>query len=74
MLQNIYLWIIEHIFKIKTQTTDIEVNNNSSYSAEYQRIDEINFTAIFANKIANYTANDSNMDVKGDSPRAKYFN
>ena len=39
MLQNIYLWIIEHIFKIKTQTTDIEVNNNSSYSAEYQRID-----------------------------------
>ena len=74
MLQNIYLWIIEHIFKIKTQTTDIEVNNNSSYSAEYQRIDEINFTAIFANKIANYTANDSNMDVKGDNPRAKYFN
>lgn len=74
MLQNIFLWIMEHIFKIKTQTTANEINKNRNYELEYERIDQINFTAIFSNKIANYTANDSNIDVTGTNERAKYFN
>ena len=74
MLQNIFLWIAEHIFKIKTQATNREFRDNDTYSKEYKRIDQINFTAIFSNKIANYIANDSNIDVNGDNERAKYFN
>lgn len=73
MLQNIFLWIIEHVFKIKTQTTANEVANNNDYVIEYERIDRINFDAIFSNKISNYLANDSNIDVVGTSKRAKYF-
>lgn len=74
MLQNIFLWIMEHIFKIKTQTTPDVVSQNNDYQREYERIDQINFTSIFANKISNYVANDSNIDVVGTSERAKYFN
>ena len=74
MLQNIFLWIMEHIFKIKTQTTPDVVSQNNDYQREYERIDQINFTSIFANKISNYVANDSNIDVIGTSERAKYFN
>ena len=74
MLQSIFLWIVEHIFKRKTQTTSSEVNQNETYCREYERIDQINFTAIFSNKIANYLANDSNIDIVGASERAKYFN
>lgn len=74
MLQNIFLWIMEHIFKIKTQTTPDVVSQNNDYQREYERIDQINFTSIFANKISNYVANDSNIDVTGTSERAKYFN
>ena len=74
MLQNIFLWLIEHIFKIKTQTTPDVVSQNNDYQREYERIDQINFTSIFANKLSNYVANDSNIDVIGTSERAKYFN
>ena len=74
MLKNVYLWIMEHIFKIKTQTTPDVVSQNNDYQREYERIDQINFTSIFANKISNYVANDSNIDVTGTSERAKYFN
>lgn len=74
MLHSIFMWIMEHIFKIKTQTTTSEVTRNEVYANEYARIDQVNFTAIFSNKIANYVANDSNIDVTGTSERAKYFN
>ena len=74
MLKNVYLWIMEHIFKIKTQTTPDVVSQNNDYQREYERIDQINFTSIFANKLSNYVANDSNIDVIGTSERAKYFN
>ena len=53
MLQNIFLWIMEHIFKIKTQTTPDVVSQNNDYQREYERIDQINFTSIFANKLSN---------------------
>ena len=74
MLHDIFMWIAEHIFKIKTQTTNNEINENEDFECEYKRIDEINFTAVFSNKIANYVANDSNIDIEGANERAVYFN
>ena len=74
MLKNVLLWIMNNVFRIKTQTTTYEVSKNEDFEREYERIDQINFDAIFSNKIANYLANDSNIDVVGTNARAKYFN
>ena len=37
-------------------------------------IDDINFNAIFSNKLANYVINDSNMDVTGENARVDLLN
>ena len=74
MLKNIFLWILQNVFKINTQTTQKEVENNQAYAEEYERIDGINFDAIFSNKIANYVINDSNVNIIGNNARAELLN
>lgn len=74
MLKNIFLWIIQNIFKINTETTDFELNANEQHAKKYEAIDEINFNAIFANKLANYVANDSTFLVDGNNARAELLN
>lgn len=74
MLKNIFLWILQNIFKINTQTTQKEVENNQAYAEEYERIDGINFDAIFSNKLANYVINDSNVNIIGNNARAELLN
>lgn len=74
MLKNIFLWILQNVFKINTQTTQKEVESNQAYAEEYERIDEINFDAIFSNKLANYVINDSNVNVTGENIRAELLN
>ena len=59
MLKNIFLWILQNIFKVNTQTTQKEIEENQKYAVEYERIDSINFNSIFSNKLANYVINDS---------------
>jgi len=49
---------------------DKEQIENERYVTEFEETKNINFTAIFANKLANYTMSDSNIDVKGDNKRA----
>lgn len=68
MLKNIFLWIL-NTFKIKTQTTSKEIDENSKYAKLYESIDNINFSAIFSNKLANYTISDSNMNIEGENAR-----
>ena len=43
---------------------------NDSFTAMYEEDRNINFTVIFANKLANYTVSDSNIDIVGDNQRA----
>ena len=74
MLKNIINYILNNIFKIKTQTTDKEIDDNSKYARNYERIDDINFNAIFSNKLANYTISDSNMNIEGDNKRVDLLN
>jgi hypothetical protein len=73
MLKNIFLWIL-NTFKIKTQTTDKELNDNSKYAKNYENIDSINFNAIFSNKLANYTISDSNINIEGENQRVDLLN
>ena len=74
MLKNIFLWILQNIFKVNTQTTKKEIDDNQKYAEEYERIDDINFNSIFSNKLANYVTNDSNVNITGENARVEALN
>ena len=74
MLKDIFLWIVNNLFKKKTQTTQKEVEENSKYAKMYEAIDNMNITAIFSNKLANYVVSDSTMDITGDNKRVDLLN
>ena len=71
MFKNLMIWILNNVFHIQTQTTTKEITDNQKYANVYEEIDSINFNAIFSNKLANYTINDSNMDIIGDNKRVE---
>ena len=71
MLKSIFLWILQNVFKINTQTTPRELEDNQKYAIEYERIDEINFNSIFSNKLANYVVNDSNVNIEDKNARTE---
>ena len=74
MFKNIINYILVNVFKIKTQTTNKEIDDNSKYAKMYESIDNINFSAIFSNKLANYVISDSNMNIEGDNARVELLN
>ena len=74
MFKSIINYILTNVFKINTQTTDKEIDDNSKYARIYENIDNINFNAIFSNKLANYTVSDSNMNIEGDNQRVDLLN
>ena len=69
MFKNIWLWVLEKLFHRTTETRPKDVEDNQRYAFEYERIDDINFNAIFSNKLANYVISDSNLNIEGDNPR-----
>lgn len=71
MFKSIIQYILNNIFKINTQTTSKEINDNSKYATIYENIDDINFGAIFSNKLANYTISDSSMNIDGENARVE---
>lgn len=71
MFKSIIQYILTNVFKINTQTTKKEIDDNSKYAQLYESIDDINFGAIFSNKLANYTISDSNMNLDGGNPRTE---
>lgn len=71
MFKSIIGYILNNIFKINTETTKNEINENSIYARIYEEIDNINFDAIFSNKLANYTISDCTLDIEGDNERCK---
>lgn len=74
MLKSIWTWILYNVFHIRTETKQKEVEDNQKYAVQYEAIDNINFSAIFSNKLANYVVNDSNMNITGDTDRADLLN
>lgn len=74
MLRSIWMWILNKIFKVPTETKQSEVEDNLKYAVQYESIDNINFNAIFSNKLANYTVSDSTMNIDGNNPRTELLN
>lgn len=69
MFKSVIQYILNNVFKIKTQTKAKEIDDNQKYASEYERIDDINFNAIFSNKLANYVVSDSNLNITGENAR-----
>lgn len=59
------------LFGKKQLPDDMLMQTNDKFTYDYENINGINFTAIFANKLANITISDSNIDVVGDNKRAE---
>ena len=74
MLGKIWTWILSNIFRVRTETKTKEIEDNTRYAFEYERIDDINFSAIFSNKLANYVINDSNLNIAGENARTDLLN
>ena len=74
MLKSIWMWILNKIFKVPTETKQKEVEDNLKYAVEYESINNINFNAIFSNKLANYTVSDSNINIEGENDRTEFLN
>lgn len=56
----------------KRQVSDnVIMQANDTFTYEYEKDKNINFTVIFSNKLANIAISDSNIDVLGDSLRAE---
>lgn len=74
MFKSIIQYVLSFLFKTSTQTTKKEIDENSKYAQLYESIDDINFGAIFSNKLANYTVSDSSMNIDGDNARVDLLN
>lgn len=74
MFKSIINYILTNVFKIKTESTTKEIDDNQKYASEYERIDDINFTSIISNKLANYVMSDSTLNIEGDNARSELLN
>lgn len=70
MLLNFWNKILA-LFDKKQLSDDMLMQTNDKFTFDYENDKDINFTAIFANKLANITISDSNIDVVGDNKRAE---
>ncbi len=59
------------MFGKKQLSDDMLMQANDKFTCEYENDKDINFTAIFSNKLASITVSDSNIDVVGNNKRAE---
>ena len=69
------LWIkILSLFDKKTSTTNKEFRNNELYAIQYESIRDVNITAMFSNKMSNFTVNGSSVEVEEKNKRGEILN
>jgi hypothetical protein len=73
MFKTIWQKILS-IFNKTTQTTSDEYAENDRYAIQYESTRDINITAMFSNKLANYVTDESVMSIDGDNKRAELLN
>ena len=71
MLKTLFNWILKTLFGVKTETNNAEMTMNDKFAQEYRAIDDINFTSIFANKLANFAVSDSTVNIVGNNKRTQ---
>lgn len=70
MLQTMWKKILS-LFNKENLSDDTENRDNERYTSSYEDNKDINFTAIFSNKLSNYVINETNFDLVGDDKRSK---
>lgn len=70
MVRN-FLWDKVLALFGKSESKKEEIKDNRKYSNSYEDNKDINIASIFANKLANYTINDSIISVDGNDKRSE---
>lgn len=70
MLENLKQAVYK-IFGKKSIQTNEELEKNKKYDEEYRNVKDINFTGIFANKLATLACNNSELSVLGENSRSE---
>lgn len=74
MWKNFWQYIMQLFGKKESTTSTEQQNENQSYDDGYMDISNINFTAIFANKLATSAVSDSEASIAEDNQRCELLN
>lgn len=73
MLKMVWDYIMRIFGITKTNTTGEQMIENMAFTQKYETADEMNLTAIFANKLATLAMNESTADVSGNNERVVFL-
>lgn len=73
MLRIVWEYILRILGVTKTNTTRQQLTENLDFTQQYEATEEINLTAIFANKLSILTMSESTADVVGNSQRVVFL-
>lgn len=74
MLKTLWHLILRFFGLEKTMPEESQLTENSNYTKEYEDIEGINFTAIFAGKLTTIAVTESDVEAIGDNKRAEFIN
>ncbi len=73
MLKIVWEYIMRIFGITKTNTTGEQMKENMAFTQKYEAADELNLTAIFANKLSTLALNESTADVSGNNGRVAFL-
>lgn len=73
MLKTLWHLILRFFGLEKTMPEDTQIAENSNYTKQYEDIEEINFTAIFAEKLTTLSVTESDVEAIGENMRAEFI-
>lgn len=71
MIRNFWKNVLALFGKENMDENTTEQYETERYTSNYEDTSNINFEAIFSNKLSNYTLSDSNIDIEGDNARSE---
>ncbi len=73
MLKTVWEYILRIFGIAKSNTTGEQLTENMEFTQKYEAAEEINFTAIFANKLSSLAMSESTADVAGNNGRGAFL-
>lgn len=70
-IKSVWDWILRQFGIKKSITTDKQQERNANYAQKYKDTSDINFGAIFSNKLASIATSDSTFVLEADNKRAE---
>lgn len=73
MLKAVWNYILQIFGITKTNTTGEQLTENMGFTQKYEAAEEMNFTAIFASRLATLAMSESTADVVGNNGRVAFL-